>query len=147
MPFGFREKRQERLNLRGKRRRSDNAGQDAETRAARGSRRCRNGLRTFHKQRPGLDFPELGDRLRAIRIVKIQDRSLREHVRRAKARRVIGIAFDLRRSPFVAFHKQTNRIRAKRHRRGIELRLAESQSVGLLDVRHDVLFWSPAAAG
>src|SRR2546430_11788665 len=42
-----------------------------------------------------------------------------EHVRRAKARRMVGVAFDFRWAPFVAFHQQADGIGTKRHRRGI----------------------------
>ncbi len=147
VPFGLRKKRKERLNLRGQRRRSDDTGQDAETRAAPAFHPGREGLRTFHKQRPGLDFPEFRHRLRAIRIVKIQDRGLREHVRCAKAGRMVGVTFDFRRPSLVAFHQQADRIRPKRHGRGIKLRLAEGHPIGLLDVRHHVLLGRAAAAG
>src|SRR6266852_5534650 len=68
-PLGLRKKRKQRLNLRGERRRSDNAGQYAETCTVRAFHRSRDGLRTVQKCRPRLDFSELGDRLRAIRIV------------------------------------------------------------------------------
>src|SRR6267378_2230160 len=142
VPFGFRKKGQQRLNLSGKRRRSDNSGQDAETRAVRAFHLRRECLRAFHKQRPRLDFPKFRDRLRAIRIVKIQDRCLRKHVCRTKAGWMVGIAFDFGWSPLVAFHEQADRVRSKRHGRGIKLRLAESQSIGLLDVRHNILLWS-----
>jgi len=104
-------------------------------------------LRALHKQRPRLDFAVLRHRLRAIRVVEIQYRSLRKDVRRAKAGRMIGVPFDFRRAPLVAFHEQPDGVCTKRHRRGIKLRLAESQSIGLLDVRHDVLFRRAAAAG
>src|SRR5882762_7720013 len=147
VPLGLRKKRQQRLNLRGKRRRSDNPAQYTETGAVRAFHSSRDGLRAVHKQRPSLDFSKLRHRLRAIRVVKIQDRSLREHVRRANAGWMIGVAFDLRRPTFVALHEQANRIRAKRHRGGIKLRLAEGHSIGLLDVRHDVLLRRSPAAG
>ena len=60
---------------------------------------------------------------------------------------MIGVAFDLGRTPFVAFHQQADGVRAKGHRRGIKLRLAEGHAIGLLDVWHDVLFRSAAATG
>ena len=147
MPFGLGKKRQKRLNLRGERWRSNNSGQDAEARSIVGLHLRCECLRAFHKQRPRLDFAKFGHRLRAIRIVKIQDRSLREHIRGPKARRMIGVAFDLGRTTFVAFHQQTDRVCAKRHRRGIELWLPEGHPIGLLDVRHDVLLRSAAAPG
>ena len=60
---------------------------------------------------------------------------------------MIRVAFDFRWAPFVAFHQQADGIGAKRHRRGIKLRLAESHPIGLLDVRYDNLFRSAAATG
>jgi len=60
---------------------------------------------------------------------------------------MVGIAFDFRRTAFVAFHQQADRVRAKRHGRGIKLRLAESQSIGLLNVRHNILLWRAPTAG
>ena len=50
-------------------------------------------------------------RLRAIRIVQTENRGLREDVGRAAARRMIGVAFDLRRPPFVALDEQARRRR------------------------------------
>src|SRR5260370_34967481 len=121
------------MNRRGGWRRSDDTSEDAETRAACAFHLRRDGLRAFYKQRPRLDFAKLRDRLCAVRIVKIQDRSLREHVRRAKTRRMIGVAFNFRRPPFVAFHEQSDRVRANRHRRGIKLRLPEGPPTSRVD--------------
>ena len=47
----------------------------------------------------------------------------------------------------MALHQQANGIRAKWHCCGIKLRLAEGQSIGLLDVGHNVLLRRAAAAG
>ncbi len=60
---------------------------------------------------------------------------------------MVGVALDFRRPPFVAFYEQADGIRAKRHGRGIKLRFAERQPIGLLNVRNDVLFRSTAATG
>jgi len=45
-----------------------------------------------------------------------------------------------------AFHQQADRVRAKRHRRGVKLRLPRTIPFGLLDVRHDELLGRAAAA-
>ena len=60
---------------------------------------------------------------------------------------MIRVAFDFRRATFMAFHEQADGIRTKRHGRGIKLWLAGDQSIGLLDVRYDVLFRCATAAG
>jgi hypothetical protein len=60
---------------------------------------------------------------------------------------MIGIAFDLGRAAFVAFHQQADGVRAEGHGGGVKLGLAEDQAGGLLDVGDDGLFRGAAAAG
>ena len=86
---------------------------------------------------PRADVAELHDRLRAIRIVKREHRTLREQVGCALARGMIGIAFDLRRPAFVAFDQQARADAAVRHRGREKQRLAGNFFFGLADVRDD----------
>src|SRR3989442_2021859 len=145
VPFCLRIKRQNRLNLRRESRRSDDSGENAECFARGGPERYRQRLRRVQKLRPGLDLPSFGDGLRAVGIVKVQDGSLRERVRRAQTRGMVGIALDLRRPPFMAFHQQTNRVSPKWHGGSIKPRLAQDNAVRLLDLGDDVLFRRPPA--
>src|SRR5712664_1609671 len=128
MPFGLWIECKDRLDLRRQRRRSDNGGQNAESRAIREPHCGGDGLRAILKLRPGVNLTEFCRRLRAIRIVQIQNGSLRESIRRAQARRVVRIAFDLGRAAFVAFHEKPDGVRPERHHRGIKLRLAKNQA-------------------
>src|SRR5262245_13041929 len=139
MPFRLRIERENRLQLRSQRRRIDDSRENAEALAARGAKRCGLRLRGVQKLRPSLNLSGLRDRLCAIGIVKIQDGSLREHVGRAEARRMVGIPFDFRQPSFIALDQQADRVRPKRHRHSIKLWLAEDHSIRLLDVRNDVL--------
>src|SRR5262249_51229081 len=66
---------------------------------------------------PGARLAETGHRLRAIGIVKGEDRRLMENARRAETGRVIGIAFDFSWSPLVAFDQQSDARAVQRHRR------------------------------
>ena len=50
----------------------------------------------------------MGDRLRAIGVVERQHRRLREDVGRAEARRMLRVALDLGRAPFVALDEQAD---------------------------------------
>ena len=54
------------------------------------------------------NLAEVRDRLRAIGIVEAEDRRLREEVGGAEARRMIGVAFDLRRPALVALDEQAD---------------------------------------
>ena len=147
VPFGLRIQGQQRLDLRRQRRRSDNTGQNAETGAISELHPRGDGLRAVLEFRPSVNFAKPGGRLRAIRIVKIQNGSLRECIRCAQARRVIQIAFDLGRPSFMAFYEQSDSVRPEWHHRSVKLRLAKNQAVRLLHVRHKVLLGSAAAPG
>ena len=85
------------------------------------------------------NFAEVRERLRAIGIVETEDRRLREEVGGAEARRMIGVAFDLRRAALVALDQEADAGPGKRHRRRVEERLARNQLLGLPDVRNDAL--------
>src|SRR5713226_3981588 len=69
MPLRLRIKFQKRLDLPGKRRRSDRASQNAKTLAINGPNNSTGGLRRFHERRPSANFPEVGDGLRAIGVI------------------------------------------------------------------------------
>ncbi len=145
MPLRLRKQFQNILNLRGKNRRSDGTSQNAHSCAIHGFLRCREALRLFLEHRPSPNITGIRRRFRAVWIVQIENRSLRKRIRRAKARWMIGIAFNFRRAPFVAFHENADRIGTEGHHRRILLRLAQNQSIGLFDIWNDVLFGSSAA--
>ena len=63
-------------------------------------------------------------RLRTVRIVQSQDRSLGKSVARPQAARVVGIALDLRGPRHVAFHQHARGDAAQRYRRRVKQRLA-----------------------
>jgi hypothetical protein len=107
-PLGARESLQKVIELSAERRRGHGFCEDADASPLRGLLRAqhlahRGGERI---ERPNL--PEMGDRLRSIWIVQTENRRLREQIRCTEARRMVGIAFDLRRPSFVALDEETN---------------------------------------
>src|ERR1700719_1659391 len=100
MPLHPRIELKKRLNLVGDRWRCDCRRQDAEARTIEALDLRRAGLRAIQKRGPGTNLAKIGNRLRAIRIVKIEHRSLDKGIRGAKVGRMIRIALDLRRTPF-----------------------------------------------
>ena len=100
-----------------------------------------------HKRRPRIHVPVLRDGLRAVGIVHAKQRGLREDVSSAQARRMLVVAFDLRRPPQVAFHQHGTRVSAQRHGRRVKLRPPRNDVLGLLHVRHDRLERQLGAAG
>ena len=103
---------------------------------------CCAGERRAHRdeeRRPRPDLAEVGERLRAVGIVEVEDRRLREHVGGAEAAGMLRVALDLRRAPFVALDEQAGGDAAERHRRREEQRPAGDQLLGLPDVRDDLL--------
>ena len=88
---------------------------------------------------PGADLAELGDHLRAIGIVEPEDRGLRESVRRAEARGMVGIALDLRRPAEVALDQDASGIAAQDKRARIVARLPRDPVLRLADIGDDLL--------
>jgi hypothetical protein len=99
------------------------------------------------KMRKPANFAALHHRARAIGIVKIQNGSLNDRVRRTHAGRMIRVALELGGAAFVAFYQNSDGIRAKRHGGRVEIRLAQDHAVGLLHVRDNVGDIGTPAAG
>ena len=91
------------------------------------------------KRAEGPDLTEVGDRLRAVGVVQPEDGRLREEVGRSPAGRMLRVAFDLRRTAFVALDEQPCAGAGKRHRGRVEERLARNEFLGLAHVRHQLL--------
>src|SRR5262249_16728268 len=89
---------------------------------------------------PALETAVINDRLRAIGIVKIVERCLRERVGRALRDRMIGITLDLRRAVLVALDQEWRRAIEIRTGRGKEERRTGDQFLRLVHVRNDRLF-------
>ena len=66
----------------------------------------------FRQSIPGADIAEIGDVLRAVRIVEIENRCLRVNVRAAKARRMLRIAFNFGRPEHVALDQDGRSVSA-----------------------------------
>jgi hypothetical protein len=139
MPFRGRESREHLADLRRQRRGIDRLGQQTDAGAFERLLRRQRRADCAKKGGPRTNLAEVGQRLRAIGIVQIEDCGLREDVGRAAAARVQRVALDLRRPPFVAFDKQPGCRTAERHRRREEQRHARNQFFGLADVRDDLL--------
>jgi hypothetical protein len=126
------------VDLRPHRRRRDRLGEDPETRALLRELCRQHAAHRDDEPAERLDVAEVGDRGRAVGVVETEDRRLRKDVRGAAARRVIRVAFDLRRPAFVALDQQTHPGAGKRHRGGVEQRLARHELFGLTHVRHEL---------
>ena len=89
------------------------------------------------KGAPGIDFPQMRERLGTVWIVKCQYRSLREHVGRTQTGRVFRIALDFSRSSHMTFNQDAFGHSPKRHGRGKKKRLAWHNLLGGSNIRHD----------
>src|SRR5206468_299587 len=69
-------------------------GEKADTRSLQSLLNIQRPANRIQKIAPGANIAQVGDCLRAVRIVQPQDRSLRKDVRSAQARRMLRIAFD-----------------------------------------------------
>jgi hypothetical protein len=147
VPLGLRERGQEAADLRGQRGRGDGLGEDADPRAA--APRLRDEDRAHGRDEgvPGPDLSAIGERLRAVRVVEVQDLGLGEEVGRAEARRVLGVALDLGGPALVALHEHTFGVTLVEHGGGEEEGPARDQLLGLAHVRNDRLVGLPRAAG
>src|SRR5205085_4115776 len=83
-------------------RRRNGFGEDAQARAVIALLRPQGIAQRSQKCAPGADFALESYSPCAIRIVELQDRGLGESIACAQAGGVFGVAFDLRRPPFVA---------------------------------------------
>ncbi len=139
VPAGLRHRREDGAELSGERRRRDRLGQDpqAVARERRVDLHARGEL--VREVRPGADLSEAGDRLGAVGVVERQDERLREGVRGPEARRVVGVALDLRRPALVALDEKARGVAAERRGGREEERPARDDLLGLLHVGDDSL--------
>ena len=147
VPLRLRHAGEELANLRPERRRPNSLGQKAQPGSA---VRLQLGHLTadrLNETAPGADLAPIHHGLRPVGVVHRQDRALTEQVRRADARGVIGVAFELGRTPHVAFGQQARADAAERHRRGKEQRLARDDVFRLTNVGDDELVGLSRAGG
>ena len=102
-------------------RRRDASADEPEGRAAIGLMLLEARFQRALEGRPVADLAADPDRLRAIRIVKRKDLRLREDVRRAEARGMAGIAFDLDRPALERRDERAPAITGERERRRVML--------------------------
>ena len=147
MPFRGRKARKQVSDLSGERRRVDRLSEDAEPRALERAL-CRERRADGPEKRgPRADVAQVQQRLRAIRIVEAENRGLSEHIGRAKTPRMQRVAFDFRRTAFVALDEQAGGDASERHRGRIEEWSAGDEVFGLADIRDDRFRGLPRAAG
>jgi hypothetical protein len=137
--------RQEFPHLSGERRRGDRFGQDSDARTLAGLLSLEQSADRGAERAERKNVAKVGEVPRAIRIVKAEDRRLRVQIGRPAARRVIGVAFDLGRPPFMALHEQAEAGAAHRHRRRKEERFARDLFFRLANVRDDFFVRLPSA--
>ncbi len=128
-----------RLELLDQGRRRDDLRQHPEPGAAVGPVGVANPEDVGEEVVPGADPGIAGDDLRAVGVVEPEDRGLHEDVGPAPVGRMIGVAFDLRRSPRPALDEHARRVAAERQGRGEEEGLAVDVLLGRLHGRHDRL--------
>jgi hypothetical protein len=145
-PLRGRERGEHVADLLLERRGGDGARQEPDPRAAIRALLLDGELRRGEKRAPRPDLPALGQGLRAVRVVDVEDRGLREDVRAAEARRVQLVALDLDRPALVALGEDAARVSAVDVRGRVEERLAGDELLGRLDVREDPLGRLPRAA-
>ena len=134
-PLRLRERREDVADLRLQRGRGDRRRQEAQARAPSGRSFSRASLTAASKRAPRPDLPALGQRLRAVGVVDVEDGGLREDVRAAEARGMELVALDLDRPALVALGEDAARVAAVDVRRRVEERLAGDDLLGRLDVR------------
>src|SRR5207244_4023955 len=86
------------------------AGEDAQSVAAERLAGAQSGVDVAREAAPGAGAAVPGERLRTRRIVEAEHGGLAERVGRAEARRVVRIAFDLRRPSEMALGEHAQRI-------------------------------------
>ncbi len=113
--------------------------QDAEPLAAARPQRLEARLKRRGECVPRGDFAERADRGRTVGIVEREDGGLGPVIRRAEARRVLGVSFDLGRATHVALDEQAECRALHLHRGRVEERLARDDLFRSLDVGNDRL--------
>jgi hypothetical protein len=109
--------RQDALNQAGQRGRGHAFGQDAQSGTA-ALEVLKPGRQVREKSVPCADLAGAREGLGAVRIVERQDRRLGEHVGGAAAGGMVGIAFHLDRTAFVALDDQSHAVASRLHRGG-----------------------------
>ena len=138
-PLRLRILRQKTAYLRGQGRRRNRFRQNPDAGALTGFLHLERILECGRERAEGTDVAEIGDVARPVRIVEAENRGLREQIRRAAARWMIGVAFDLRRAALMAFDEQPDAGAVHRHRGREEQRFARDFFLGLAHVGHDLL--------
>src|SRR6185312_9691393 len=94
---------------------------------------------------PGRDLASMPHRLRPVRVPELQNRCLREDVRGAQGRRVLGISFNLGGPSHVAIHPPSLCVAIASQRRREESWQLITLSARRVNVRNDLgLWWATA---
>src|SRR5438445_3411894 len=113
--------------------------ENADTRSLQSLLNIQRPANRIQKIAPGANIAQVGDCLRAVRIVQPQDRSLRKDVRSAQARRMLRIAFDFCRTVEMTLNQYRTGVTAQRERRGKEQGPPWDDFFWLANVRDDRL--------
>ena len=138
---------EDRPHLVGEGRRGDRTGQDAHPQAAQRLLGLEERRRLVDEGPPGADAAKVDDRLRAVGVVEVEHRGLGEDVGRPQARRVVGVALDLRRPAGVALGEHPVAVAALDVGAGEVERLARHDLLRLADVGDDPFERLLGAAG
>ena len=138
-PLRLREAGEGARHLRGESGRGDAAGEEAQARAPSGLLLVERLPQGGPEVAPGPVLPHVEDGLRPVRVVEAQHVGLAEDVRRAQARRVVGVALDLGRPPLVALHEDPARVAIVARGGGEEEGPAQDELLRLPHVRQDLL--------
>src|SRR5262249_44479427 len=116
---------------------------------ARSTIRFLRSQRSLHRRDERIPSPcfalvEIG--LRAIRIVEVKDRALREQVRATLTDRMLRISLDFCRTSFMTARQHWNGVCAESKRGRVVHRTPEHHALRLLYIGHDRLRWHLRAA-
>ena len=147
VPFGAGHPREDTGKLRGERRRRRGLAEEMEAGPAKRLQFANHCQHRGGEAGPGANLAEVRDRATAIGVVHRRDRRLREQVGRAKAGRMLRVAFELGGPSYVAFRQQASGDPAKGHRRRKKQRPAGHHFFWLADVRNQQFVGLPGARG
>ena len=138
---------EEALDLRGESGRRDGLGEQPDPRPLERPLSVEGRLHAREERPPRKDLADVGEGLRAVGIVEVEDRRLPAGVGGAEARRVVGVAFDLGGTAEVALDEDALGVAAVEDRGGEEERASGDHVLRRLHVGDDLLLRLAGAAG
>src|ERR1051325_3794239 len=139
MPLGFGEHREKILFLIGQRRRRERPRKNANTTAAQTLLHIQRASQSINEIPPGSNVTKIGNGLRTVRVIHLQNRSLRKYVGPAQTRGMLVIPFNLGRTIKMTLYQQRLSISTQSERGGIKQRTPGNSLFRLLNIRNNRL--------